>query len=150
VDGRRARLGEIVDEEMRLNQFGQISRQGWDFVRKNYPNVGIEIACVMPNHVHAIISILYRDSEDVGSSNSEGDTGSGGVSPSIKEPTLGNVVAVYKYETTKRINEILGTPGRRFWQRNFYDRVIRNEREFEAIYDYIEANPRNWEKDEYR
>ncbi len=36
----------------------------------------------------------------------------------------------------------------RLWQRNYYEHVIRNERDLQAIYDYIIANPMNWEKDE--
>ena len=34
------------------------------------------------------------------------------------------------------------------WQRNYYEHIIRNERDYLAIYDYILANPMNWEKDE--
>lgn len=65
-------------------------------------------------------------------------------------PALGEVIAVYKYETTKKINQHLESPATKFWQRNYYERVIRNEREFEATHNYIVDNPLNWEKDEYR
>jgi REP element-mobilizing transposase RayT len=34
------------------------------------------------------------------------------------------------------------------WQHNYHDRIIRNERELDAIRKYIEANPRNWEEDD--
>jgi hypothetical protein len=33
------------------------------------------------------------------------------------------------------------------WQRNFYERIIRNERELEAIRAYIINNPVNWLED---
>jgi len=38
--------------------------------------------------------------------------------------------------------------GDHLWQRNYYEHIIRNERDHLAIYDYILANPMNWEKDE--
>ncbi len=38
--------------------------------------------------------------------------------------------------------------GRPFkWQRNYFERVVRNERELENIYNYIRANPANWKDD---
>jgi hypothetical protein len=58
------------------------------------------------------------------------------------------MVAYYKYETTKQINILQNTPGARFWQRNYYERVIRDRREYEAAWAYIEANPLNWRSDE--
>ena len=35
----------------------------------------------------------------------------------------------------------------RLWQRNYYERVIRNDREHQALVDYVYANPSNWEED---
>jgi REP element-mobilizing transposase RayT len=34
---------------------------------------------------------------------------------------------------------------KRLWQRNYYERIIRNEREMGSIWRYIEANPHLWE-----
>ena len=59
-------------------------------------------------------------------------------------------MAFYKYQTTKQINNTLSTSGLRFWQRNYYERVIRDDRELEAVYDYIDTNPANWLGDKYR
>jgi hypothetical protein len=41
------------------------------------------------------------------------------------------------------------TPGARFWQRNYYERIIRNEKELERIHQYIIDNPELWTEDEY-
>ncbi len=56
-------------------------------------------------------------------------------------------MAYFKYQTTKRINELRGTPGAPFWQRNYYERVIRDENELGHIRQYIENNPLNWDSD---
>ena len=34
------------------------------------------------------------------------------------------------------------------WQRNFYEHIIRNEREWARIRTYIETNPANWSDDD--
>jgi len=63
--------------------------------------------------------------------------------------TLGKIVGYFKYQTTKSINLCWGTPGYPVWQRNYYDRIIRNEFELNAIRRYILENPQRWHEDEY-
>ena len=38
-------------------------------------------------------------------------------------------------------------PGAPVWQRNYYERVIRNEEELNAVRQYILDNPRRWAED---
>lgn len=51
---------------------------------------------------------------------------------------------MFKTECTKRINRLNKIPGRRIFHRNYYERIIRNEKELEAIREYIRRNPENW------
>jgi REP element-mobilizing transposase RayT len=37
-------------------------------------------------------------------------------------------------------------PGK-LWQRNYYERIVRDEEEWQRISDYIAANPLNWALD---
>ena len=60
---------------------------------------------------------------------------------------MGAFVAGFKAAVTRRINAVRNTPEVPVWQRNYYERVIRNERELDAIRRYIEANPAQWEND---
>lgn len=63
--------------------------------------------------------------------------------------TLGQIVAYFKYQSTKEMNALDGSGMiTKFWQRNYHDRIIRNEREMDNIWRYIEANPSAWEDDE--
>ena len=55
------------------------------------------------------------------------------------------MMAYFKYQSTKEINQLLKSPGRKIWQRSFYDKVIRNEKEFYNIKKYIEQNPLKWD-----
>ena len=63
------------------------------------------------------------------------------------------MVQRFKTLTAKRyadgVNNLGWSPfQRRLWQRNYYERVIRNDGELKAIREYIFANPANWEQDE--
>jgi REP element-mobilizing transposase RayT len=62
-------------------------------------------------------------------------------------PTLGAIVAWFKYQSTRQINDVLRTPGARLWQRNYYDHVIRDDAELALAREYIIANPRRWATD---
>jgi len=61
--------------------------------------------------------------------------------------TLGQILAYYKYQTTKSINAINNTPGNKIWQRNYYEHVIRDEDDYNRIVEYIAANPQRWPED---
>lgn len=63
-------------------------------------------------------------------------------------PTLGQIVAYYKYQTAKRINELRGTPGLPFWQRNYWEHVVRDEIDLNRIRQYIANNPLRWHEDQ--
>jgi REP element-mobilizing transposase RayT len=62
---------------------------------------------------------------------------------------LGAIVGNFKSVTTRRFNRMQKTPGVPLWQRSFYEHVIRNERELDAIRGYIADNPLKWELDRY-
>jgi len=45
------------------------------------------------------------------------------------------------------VNKMYYERGNKIWQRNYYERIIRNEHELDAIRQYIQDNPINWKKD---
>ena len=60
---------------------------------------------------------------------------------------LPKVVGYFKMNASKAINDLRGTPGTPVWQRNYYEHIVRNERELRAIQQYILDNPLNWQLD---
>jgi REP element-mobilizing transposase RayT len=65
------------------------------------------------------------------------------------KPTLGQIIAYFKYQSTKEINNVDNTGTiTKLWQRNYYEHIIRNERDLERIREYITNNPANWASDE--
>jgi REP element-mobilizing transposase RayT len=61
--------------------------------------------------------------------------------------SIGSIVAGFKSATTKRINQFRTNPGCPVWQRNYYERVIRNESELSLARDYVVTNPLKWDLD---
>ncbi|HCA28342.1 MAG TPA: hypothetical protein DEP23_01550 [Ruminococcaceae bacterium] len=61
----------------------------------------------------------------------------------------GDVICAFKSLSTKRVNAIFNTPGRKIWQFRYYDRIIRKEQEHKDIWAYIDDNPFKWVDDEY-
>jgi REP element-mobilizing transposase RayT len=57
------------------------------------------------------------------------------------------VVRGFKSAATNAINQERDTPGAPFWQRNYYDQIIRDEAHLTAVRQYILNNPANWEAD---
>jgi REP element-mobilizing transposase RayT len=60
---------------------------------------------------------------------------------------LSKIIGRLKMQVAKEINALEQTSGQAFWQRNYYDRIIRNDDEYMRIEKYIKNNPANWEKD---
>jgi REP element-mobilizing transposase RayT len=69
----------------------------------------------------------------------------GGENPPLR--ALGDVIRWFKYESTKRINELRSMAGRRIWQRNYYEHIILSDKSYWRIREYIANNPKNWVKD---
>jgi len=140
TQGRVPLFGEVVEGEMRLSRYGEIVQKWWRALKNHFPNVDTGAFIVMPNHVHGIIAIGDDRMGTV-------PVPRGGETPAIRKPTLGQIVAYFKYQTTKEINAMTGGLVTRLWQRNYYDRIIRTQQDLELTWLYIQSNPARWEKD---
>ena len=129
-------FGKIIDSEMQLNNAGIVIKECWEKIPEHFKNVELDSYIIMPNHFHGIITICECDGRGEITLPLQGTL--------LRKPTLGNIVAYIKYQTTKLINELYSTPGRKCWQRNYYDRIIRNEKELNTIRDYIANNIVTW------
>lgn len=61
----------------------------------------------------------------------------------LQPSSVGAIVGNYKMLVTKRVKAMLKVSGTDFqvWQRGYYERIIRNERELNVIRQYIQQNP---------
>jgi putative transposase len=144
---RECIFGEIIDSKMQLNPYGHLIETVWYSLPGHFP-VELGSAMVMPNHFHGVVSILdtrtYCRGEAFGDLPNASPQRAIGTVPG----SLGAIIQNCKSITTRKLNQLRHTPGAVVWQRNYYDHIIRNERELDRITAYILTNPQNWETDD--
>ena len=124
IQDRKPVLSTIVGDGFPVpKSIGEIAEEYIRRISEKYPEVSVDQYVIMPDHIHILLRI----------------DGTGNPSP-----TIGNVVGWYKYQVTKQTNLLLNTPGEKLFQRSYYDHVIRNQQDYDEIWQYIENNPRKW------
>jgi putative transposase len=140
---RECLFGKVVEGEMRMNTWGDIVRACWDNLSRHYGRVVTDAFVVMPNHVHGIIMITDDRNDNVGTGLKPAPT-----SNHTKRHGLSEIVRAFKTFSARRINESRGIRAVPVWQRNYYERVVRNADEMNRIRQYVAANPAHWTDDE--
>ncbi len=140
-------FGEIVNEEMFLNEYGKIADECWRAISEHFPFVELGAYIIMPNHAHGIIAI-YNDelTSNVGATQWVAPTTTITRPKGPKPKSLGAIIGSFKSAVSYRINKEYNATG--IWQRNHYEHIIRDEKDLQNKTDYIEANPSLWDDDE--
>ena len=133
-------FGQVVNGAMELNEVGKMVEEVWVGIPEHFADVELGEFVVMPNHIHGIISIANVEATHA----SPLPRISKGPAPG----SIGTIIGSFKSAATRRVRAFTNNHEKRLWQRNYYEHVIRNERDYQAVYNYILANPMNWEKDE--
>jgi REP-associated tyrosine transposase len=136
---RSCLFGEILDEEMHLNDLGTIANECWRAVPEHFLNVELGAYVIMPNHVHGIIVI---------NDNAGRGTIYRAPTEQFQKPivdSIPTIVRTFKAAVTRRLGREFNITN--IWQRNYYEHVIRDEKEWDRIHQYIESNPSAWAKD---
>lgn len=120
VDKRLNLLGRINNKNyIELSKEGRIVEKYIKTIEEIYTNIIIDEYVIMPNHIHLLIII-----------NSENNI------------TISRIIKQYKMKVSKGIDRLI-------WQKSFYEHVVRNEKEYLKIKEYIQNNVVNWKKDIY-
>lgn len=143
VQNRRCLFGEMTvgagpcaRPEIVLNDIGRMVQSVWNQMPEHYSGVDIDSFIVMPNHIHGIVTIKSSPGQPRG------------VAPTVAL-SLPQIVHRFKSFTTAQYrtgvtqNQWPSFNGS-LWQRNYYERVIRNEKELFAMREYIQNNPQSW------
>ena len=138
-------FGTVDNDKMHLNTFGKIVFDEWQKTEKIRKTVILGEFCVMPNHFHAI---LFFDNPLIPAENNRLPQTPGYLNKfGPQRNNLSSLVAGFKAACTK---QIISAGNKSFaWQRNYYDRIIRNQNELIKIDNYIRGNPQNWESDDF-
>jgi REP element-mobilizing transposase RayT len=118
-------------------EFRAAADEAWRWLADRYEFVELDEYVVMPNHLHGIIVVV--DPRRGGSRTAPTN--------GPKRKALGRLVGAFKTVSTKRINGMRGTPGLPVWQRNYYEHVVRDEEDLDAVRQYIVNNPMRWAED---
>ncbi len=154
-------FGEVVNDEMVLSDIGRVAQEGSLSLPRHFSTIELDAFVIMPNHMHGIVLILDNDSPTVGAkhllpkfvltqdsmANASPLQHANSRRDGTKSGSLSAIVQNYKSIITRKINRMRGLIGKTVWQRNFHERVIRNQRELEAKRDYIANNPMQWALD---
>jgi len=157
VHNRECALGEIVDGEMRLNEAGEIVVACWQAIPAHFVHVGLDLFVVMPNHLHGIIVLEAYAMGGKGEASAVEQAGISGVLAADASPlrmdgtppgSIPAIVQNFKSVSSRRLNALRATPGAHFWQRNYYEHIVRNEAGLARIRTYIQNNPARWARDQ--
>ena len=127
--------GAPTDAQMQLNQYGLVAYNEWIKLPERFSYVELDVFQIMPNHMHGILIL-----------NEQADSTNG------DRATVGEIVGTYKslvstscLKIYKNLNQGMGN----LWQRNYYEHIIRNEKSYQKISNYIINNPYNWKEDKF-
>jgi putative transposase len=171
---RVCNLGKIENGEMILSDFGSIVEAEWYKSFDIRKELFLDEFIMMPNHLHAIVEINNhggkRESDDADATpkgHSTINTTDVGTTDEAHQPikrnppvrlpeSISSFIAGFKSSVNSKIDDYidekqLKTPkynrNNHFFQPNYNDHIVRDEREYWIIKNYIINNPLNWEKD---
>ncbi len=163
VQNRECPFGVVEGGAMEVNDVGRMVQEWWAKLPNKFPGISLDEFMIMPNHFHGIVVIVgappcgcpplpprrcpYSHSKTGQPHGAEKQGQPHGVAP-----TLGDVIDWFKTMSTNAY--IRGVrqwdwppfPGR-LWQRNYYERILRNESELGIARKYILENPLKWDED---
>lgn len=144
---KRSLFGGVENDEMQLSEIGKIVETCWKEIPNHFINILLGAFVIMPNHIHGILHIEMAN----------------GRGPIYRAPTEDEELTIEGFQ--KPVNGSIPTIIRTFkaavtrvagcqhfqlpiWQRNYYEHIIRNDKEFQEIGSYILNNPHNWLSDD--
>ncbi|HWV24428.1 MAG TPA: transposase [Thermomicrobiales bacterium] len=133
--GNICRFGEIRDSVMDLNDIGAMIGLFWNAIPETFPHISLDAYVIMPNHLHGII-FLEPWPDDA---------------PGV---ALGDIMKWFKGTTGHHYGRGVREQGwprydGEFWHRNYYEHIVRDERDLDRIRTYIANNPARWNTDRY-
>ena len=158
-------------QRMELNQFGIVAYNEWIKLSERFPNFQLDVFQIMPNHMHGIILLnnvgaglapAREKPENPGQWQGVESQGRPQGSPQQSPRRIGDIVGAYKSIVAIKCLEIFKSnhletglaPDQipimgKLWQRDYYEHIIRNEKAYQNISEYIINNPSQWSTDKF-
>ena len=122
---RQALLGNIVGNGFIRSAVGTIAEEQLNELNSRYQHVHVDKYVIMPNHIHMFLVLDGTETERIN-----------------PFPTVSSIIGLYKAGVSRKV----GFP---IWQKSFYDHVIRNEEDYQMIWQYVDDNPLKWQMDRF-
>lgn len=147
-------FGHIKNNRMCLNEIGSVATNEWYKSPIIRPDMNLQLGSfiTMPNHIHGIIIIGQNEYNKTVDRHRSRDA-MHGVSTTTtnkfgpQRKNLASIIRGYKSAVTTHARKIHIDFG---WQPRFNEAIIRNQKSYKRIQNYIECNPKNWGKDKFR
>jgi len=128
VKDNKPLLGAIVGAATcrphnQLSKYGEIVNKTINNIPGIYPGVWINKYIIMPNHMHLLIAIEINGRQ-------------------VAAPTMSRIIGNMK----RMVSVCIGFSP---WQKSFHDHIVRCEKDYLRIAEYIENNPAKWEADRF-
>ena len=155
INKRDKILGTVDNGKMILSPYGEIVKSEILAIQTYFDNVDVDKWVIMPNHLHLIITIYdvrvwaiphVETIHELSLQRRQQYDKQYHIKR--RQMLIPKIIGKFKMRTSKKMNEIRHTKGYKNWQSDYFDRVIRNEKEYYRIKQYIINNPLNWYKDE--
>src|SRR4051794_33458773 len=138
TNNRLCLFGEIEDGVVRLSPIGQVADTAWSELPQHTPDLMLDVWVVMPNHLHGILVLPGSIARHSTSTKVPQGPNAG---------SLGAVIGGFKSAVSRTVKMANLSPDRPLWQRNYFERIIRDDRELDATRSYIDTNPIRWDAD---
>lgn len=169
-------FGTVIDDEMQLTEIGKLAFKFWAEIPKHFPFIHLGEFIIMPNHTHGIL-IIDKPIEKLNNELPVTETlqckvstrqckvstrqckiskGNININDNKKEfmseispkpGSISTIIRSYKSAVTKHARKIDPDFG---WQSRFHDHIIRDNRAFQNISNYIKNNPTKWGEDKFK
>lgn len=132
---------EVQDGQVKVNWIGRIVREEWWRTEVIRQNVFLDQFVVMPNHFHAIFHVTKSMKHE--------DAVRAHCNAPLHRPakSISSMIGLFKGSATRRVRREIRDQTYLIWQRNYYERVIRDEVELNRLRRYIIENPLRWKTD---
>ena len=127
-------LGTLTDGRVVLSDIGRAVERCWLALPQHFAGVALDVFALMPDHLHGIVVIEGGGRSLAAAAAPQQKTGS----PAGSLPAI---VQNFKSVSVRRVHALGYCQDAPLWQRNYYERVIRDEPELEHIREYIQTNP---------
>lgn len=121
--------GVLDCPQIQLLNYGIIADKYIRQLNDSYDHISVDRYVIMPDHIHILLSLQN------GQSGTPVPTSANRIDN--KNSTISKSVSTFKRFCNKEF-------GVNIWQSRYYDHVIRNQKDYNEIWQYIENNPQKW------